>query len=109
MDREQAAAFQGATEAMIRMRDPDKAIRRREIQMVRREIRNLKALSDKAAQGLWRLTPATPWIIETVSPSFDPVASVQVSNCPNWQESAEFIVALVNAYRAGALVERDDR
>lgn len=45
----------------------------------------------------WELEKGKPWAIRPARPSFDWIASVQVSNTPNWEENARRIVACVNA------------
>jgi len=45
----------------------------------------------------------TPWttfgtVIRADRPTFDNICTMQVSNCPNWEETRDFIVRACNAH-----------
>lgn len=74
---------------------------------------SLKQLSDTATGGTWSVVddPSGMVVIETdAPPAGTKFGSAEVVSSSEWtnmsDEDAEFVVALVNAFRAGKLVEK---
>ncbi len=59
------------------------------------------------AINLWVQDERASWIIRSRKPSFNQVASVQVSNVPDWEEKARLIAAAPTMYQALGAVRQE--